>query len=96
MTTINAFDRPPGSTKETPPEETGQRREPGANAPRDTTQRPLSIADSYSDLLEPLTGRRRNGIIAMLSVGYLEGWHPTRYEVAKMVAQQLPREPPRR
>jgi hypothetical protein len=59
MTTINAFDRPPGSTKETPPEETGQRREPGANAPRDTTQRPLSIADSYSHLLEPLTGRKR-------------------------------------
>ena len=52
-----------------------------------------SIADRFADLLAPLSVRRRRGLIARLSVGYYEGWRPTRAEVAELVAQELRRSP---
>ena len=55
-----------------------------------------SIADIYADLLQPLNDRQRKGIIARLSVGYFEGWRPTRQEMAQLVASELRRSHPRR
>jgi len=52
-----------------------------------------NIADRFADLLAPLSGRRRRGLIARLSVGYYEGWRPSRAEVAELVAQELRRSP---
>ena len=52
-----------------------------------------SIADRFEDLLAPLSARRRRGLIARLSVGYYEGWRPSRAEVAELVAQELRRSP---
>ena len=75
-------------------------------AVRDWPTRPLtaakqigptpSIADFYADLLLPLNDRQRKGLIARLSVGYFEGWRPTRPEMAQLVAQELRRGHPRR
>lgn len=58
-----------------------------------TTGSTPNIADRFADLLEPLSGRRRRGLIARLSVGYYEGWRPSRAEVAELVAQELRRSP---
>ena len=55
-----------------------------------------SIADIYADLLQPLNERQRKGVIARLSVGYFEGWRPTRQEMAQLVAHELRRSHPRR
>ncbi len=55
-----------------------------------------SIADFYADLLLPLNERQRKGLIARLSVGYFEGWRPTRPEMAQLVAAELRRSHPRR
>jgi len=55
-----------------------------------------SIADFYADLLLPLNDRQRKGLIARLSVGYFEGWRPTRPEMAQLVAAELRRSHPRR
>jgi hypothetical protein len=52
-----------------------------------------NIADRFADLLAPLSVRRRRGLIARLSVGYYEGWRPSRAEVAELVAQELRRSP---
>jgi hypothetical protein len=52
-----------------------------------------SIADRFADLLAPLSNRRRRGLIARLSVGYYEGWRPTRAEVSELVAEELRRSP---
>ncbi len=52
-----------------------------------------NIADRFADLLAPLSTRRRRGLIARLSVGYYEGWRPSRAEVAELVAQELRRSP---
>ena len=52
-----------------------------------------NIADRFADLLAPLRARRRRGLIARLSVGYYEGWRPSRAEVAELVAQELRRSP---
>jgi hypothetical protein len=54
---------------------------------------PPNIADRFADLLAPLSTRRRRGLIARLSVGYYEGWRPSRAEVAELVAQELRRSP---
>jgi len=51
--------------------------------------RPANIADHYSDLLEPLSARSRLGMIAQLSVGFYEGWRPSRAEVADLIALKL-------
>jgi hypothetical protein len=55
-----------------------------------------SIADFYADLLQPLNDRQRKGLIARLSVGYFEGWRPSRQEMAELVALELRRSHPRR
>jgi len=70
--------------------------------PRTATDQPVAptssgatpnIADRFADLLAPLSARRRRGLIARLSVGYYEGWRPSRAEVAELVAQELRRSP---
>lgn len=50
-----------------------------------------NIADRFADLLAPLSNKRRRGLIARLSVGYYEGWHPTRAEVTALVTEELRR-----
>jgi hypothetical protein len=45
-----------------------------------------SIADRYSDLLELLNHGQRQGLIVRLTVGYYDGWRPSRSEVADLVA----------
>jgi hypothetical protein len=76
---------PAGSTDEDPSaERAGQRHNVGATP---------NIADRFADLLAPLSSRRRRGLIARLSVGYYEGWRPSRAEVAELVAQELRRSP---
>jgi len=64
--------------------------EPARHEHRST---PPNIADRFADLLAPLSARRRRGLIARLSVGYYEGWRPSRAEVAELVAQELRRSP---
>jgi len=64
--------------------------EPVHHEQRGTTP---NIADRFADLLAPLSARRRRGLIARLSVGYYEGWRPSRAEVAELVAQELRRSP---
>ena len=59
----------------------------------DQRSSPPNIADRFADLLAPLSTRRRRGLIARLSVGYYEGWRPSRAEVAELVAQELRRSP---
>ena len=64
--------------------------EPARHEQRSSTP---NIADRFADLLAPLSARRRRGLIARLSVGYYEGWRPSRAEVAELVAQELRRSP---
>jgi hypothetical protein len=59
----------------------------------DTAPPVPNIADRFADLLKPLSRRRRNALIAQLSRGYYDGWHPTRAEVAALVAEALRRSP---
>jgi len=47
--------------------------------------RPPTIADQYSGLLDDLTPSQRRGLIANLSVGYYEGWRPTRAQLARHI-----------
>ena len=61
----------------------------GANNSRSTP----SIADRFTDLLAPLSNRRGPRLIARLSVGYYEGWRPSRAEVTELVAEELRRSP---
>ena len=68
------------------------RRSGGRPAERGQNPTP-NIADRFADLLAPLSARRRRGLIARLSVGYYEGWRPSRAEVAELVAQELRRSP---
>jgi hypothetical protein len=57
----------------------------------EAAQHTRSIADTYADLLAPLSQRQRKGIIAQLSVGYYEGWRPSRREIQELVTQELRR-----
>ena len=52
-------------------------------------RRTPTIADQYSDLLGLLNARQRRAIVVQLSVGYYEGWRPTRSEIADLVAVEL-------
>ena len=54
----------------------------------DDRARPGSIADPYDDLLATLDDGRRWGLVHRLSVGYYEGWRPSREEVANIVARE--------
>ena len=47
--------------------------------------RVANIADPYADLSAALDEPRRMGIVALLAVGYYDGWRPTREEVADPV-----------
>jgi len=58
-------------------------------APATPPMKPPGIADRFTDLLAPLTQDQRQGMIAKLSVGYFEGWRPSRGEIADLVAVEL-------
>ena len=53
--------------------------------------RPGSIADRYDDLLATLDDGPRWGLVHRLSVGYYEGWRPSREEVANLIARETGR-----
>ena len=53
------------------------------------SKRRPGIADRFADLLRPLSEAQRRGLIARLSVGYYEGWRPSRAEIADLVALEL-------
>ena len=48
-----------------------------------------TIADQYSGLLDDLTPGQRRGLIAKLSVGYYEGWRPTRAQLAGHIQDEF-------
>ena len=48
-----------------------------------------TIADRYADLLRPLDNRQRRAIVLRLSLGFYEGWRPSRDEMADLVAIEL-------
>src|SRR5664279_2962334 len=50
-----------------------------------------NIADPYLDLLAALGDAQRRGMVHRLSVGFYEGWSPTRAEVARLVDVELGR-----
>ncbi|MET0967368.1 MAG: hypothetical protein ABWZ02_13280 [Nakamurella sp.] len=50
-----------------------------------------SIADDYYDLLSQLDAGKRLGMIRRLSVGYYEGWSPSRAELSTLVDFELGR-----
>ncbi|MET0966302.1 MAG: hypothetical protein ABWZ02_07905, partial [Nakamurella sp.] len=50
-----------------------------------------SIADNYCDLLSQLDEGKRRGMIHRLSVGYYEGWQPSREELSALVDFELGR-----
>ena len=52
-------------------------------------QRTPTIADRYADLLSTLSERQRRSIVLRLTVGFYEGWNPSRGEIADLVAEQL-------
>jgi len=56
----------------------------GAALRHETSGTP-SIADQYSGLLDDLTPGQCRGLIAKLSVGYYDGWRPTRAELARHI-----------
>ena len=60
-------------------------------ANRTEPARPGSIADRYEDLLATLDDGPRRGLIHRLSVGYYEGWRPSREEVANLIARETGR-----
>jgi len=78
-----------------PAQQQHQAQQASGQQPGDHDQRTSTpnIADRFADLLAPLSTRRRRGLIARLSVGYYEGWRPSRAEVAELVAQELRRSP---
>ena len=48
-----------------------------------------SIADDYEEVLKFLDRRKRQGIIASMSIRYYDGWRPTLGEIADLVAVEL-------
>ena len=48
-----------------------------------------NIADRYAVVLQALDSRQRLGVIAALSVGFYDGWRPTREELAAYVAAEF-------
>jgi len=55
---------------------------------RDLSRIP-TIVDQYSGLLDNLTPGQRRGLIAKLSVGYYDGWRPSRAELAQHIYDEL-------
>ena len=66
------------------------------NGSTTTSKRALSriptIADQYSGLLDDLSPGQRRGLIAKLSVGYYEGWRPTRAQLARYIHDEFGRQ----
>ena len=56
---------------------------------RHKVSRSPNIADRYAVVLQSLTLRQRQGVIAALSVGFYDGWRPTREELAAYVAAEF-------
>jgi len=56
---------------------------------RHEVSRSPNIADRYAVVLQALDPRQRLGVIAALSVGFYEGWRPTREELAEYVAAEF-------
>lgn len=52
---------------------------------------PASIADPFWDLLAQLDYGKRQGLTRRLAIGFYEGWHPSRAEVALLVDFELGR-----
>ena len=50
---------------------------------------PPNVADRYADLLRALPRGKRAGLIGRISQGFYDGWHPSRTEVADLVAVEL-------
>ena len=70
--------------------EPGPAGEPGRTAVgRHEVSRSPNIADRYAVVLQALDPRQRLGVIAALSVGFYEGWRPTREELAAYVAAEF-------
>jgi hypothetical protein len=64
--------------------------EPGRNpAIRHKVSRSPNIADRYAVVLQALSARQRQGVIAALSVGFYDGWRPTTEELAAYVAAKF-------
>ena len=70
--------------------EPGPAGEPGRTAAgRHEVSRSPNIADRYAVVLQALGPRQRLGVIAALSVGFYDGWRPTREELATYVAAEF-------
>ena len=91
-----------GGVRATSALEPGPAGEPGRTAVgRHEVSRSPNIADRYAVVLRTLSPRQRQGVIAALSVGFYDGWRPTREELAAYVAAEFgvtvtaPPHPPR-
>jgi hypothetical protein len=69
--------------------EPGPAGEPGRTAFRHQESRSPNIADRYAVVLQSLSPRQRQGVVAALSVGFYDGWRPTREELAAYVAAEF-------
>ena len=90
MTTF--IDSNPVTTVTYSPDDQGPRVErPRAANPsiRREVFRTPTIVDQYSGLLDNLTPGQRRGLIAKLSVGYYDGWRPSRAELARHIHDEL-------
>ena len=79
-----------GDVRTTSALEPGPAGEPGRTATfRHKVTRSPNIADRYEVVLRTLSSRQRQGVIAALSVGFYDGWRPTREELAAYVAAEF-------
>ena len=79
-----------GGVRATSALEPGPAGEPGRTAVgRHEVSRSPNIADRYAVVLRTLGSRQRLGVIAALSVGFYDGWRPTREELAAYVAAEF-------
>ena len=79
-----------GDVRATSALEPGPAGEPGRTAAfRHEVTRSPNIADRYAVVLRTLSPRQRQGVIAALSVGFYDGWRPTREELAAYVVAEF-------
>jgi len=79
-----------GAVRAVTAREPGPAGEPGRTAAgRHGVSRSPNIADRYAVVLQALDSRQSLGVIAALSVGFYEGWRPTREELAAYVAAEF-------
>ena len=94
MTATATSTRVPGAAggdgRGTSPLGPGPAGQPGGTAAlRHKVSRSPNIADRYAVVLRALSPRQRQGVIAALSVGFYDGWRPTREELAAYVAAEF-------